>query len=54
MNSYLNIARANREKNDELEEMRGDHIIPWSKGGKTIPDNCQMLCINCNIKKSNY
>lgn len=41
-------------KEYEFEEMHGDHIIPWSKGGKTTPDNCQMLCINCNIKKSNY
>lgn len=37
----------------DFEEMHGDHIIPWSKGGKTIPDNCQMLCRDCNIKKSN-
>lgn len=37
----------------EFEEMQGDHIVPWSKGGKTIPENCQMLCRDCNIKKSN-
>lgn len=37
----------------EFEKMQGDHIIPWSKGGHTTPDNCQMLCIECNIKKSN-
>ena len=35
-----------------LGEMHGDHIIPWSKGGKTIADNCQMLCIPCNRQKS--
>ncbi len=34
-------------------EMAGDHIKPWSKGGQTIPDNCQMLCKDCNRKKSN-
>ena len=28
-----------------------DHITPWSKGGKTTPDNCQMLCRDCNLKK---
>ena len=28
--------------------MEGDHIVPWSKGGKTIPDNLQMLCKRCN------
>ena len=37
----------------EFEEMQGDHIIPWSEGGKTIPANCQMLCRECNLKKSN-
>lgn len=33
-------------------EMVGDHIKPWSKGGLTIPENCQMLCRECNLKKS--
>ena len=36
----------------EIDEMEGDHIKPWSKGGKTIPENCQMLCIPCNRDKS--
>lgn len=35
----------------EYDEMEGDHIKPWSKGGETIPENCQMLCKNCNAKK---
>jgi hypothetical protein len=29
-------------------EMDGDHILPWSQGGKTIAENCQMLCIPDN------
>ena len=37
----------------ELEEMDADHITPWSEGGKTISENCQMLCKNCNRIKSN-
>ena len=37
-----------------LEEMEGDHITPWSKGGKTMDDNCQMLCKECNRRKSNH
>lgn len=37
----------------EFEEMQADHIKPWSKGGRTVPENCQMLCRQCNIKKSN-
>jgi hypothetical protein len=32
----------------EIGEMDGDHILPWSKGGKTTSDNCQMLCIKDN------
>lgn len=31
--------------------MHGDHIIPWSRGGKTIEENCQMLCRDCNLVK---
>jgi hypothetical protein len=37
----------------EIEEMQADHITPWSKGGKTIAENCQMLCADCNRRKSN-
>lgn len=41
------------EKKFKQEEMEADHIIAWSKGGKTVPDNCQMLCRSCNATKSN-
>lgn len=37
----------------EFSEMHADHIIPWSKGGRTVPENCQMLCRDCNLRKSN-
>ncbi|MDD6560929.1 MAG: HNH endonuclease [Lactimicrobium massiliense] len=37
----------------EITEMQADHITPWSKGGKTTPENCQMLCAECNRRKSN-
>lgn len=30
-----------------------DHIIPVSKGGKSIPSNLQVLCSKCNGSKSN-
>lgn len=35
----------------EFEDMQGDHIVPWSKGGKTVEDNLQMLCRTCNSAK---
>ena len=34
-----------------IDDMDGDHIDPWSKGGKTTADNCQMLCKPCNRRK---
>ena len=37
----------------EIEEMDADHITPCSKGGRTIASNCQMLCKECNRRKSN-
>ena len=39
-------------KKYEYEEMEGDHITPWSKGGKTELANLQMLCQACNRRKS--
>lgn len=41
------------KKHFEIGEMQADHITPWSKGGRTIAENCQMLCANCNRVKSN-
>lgn len=28
-----------------------DHIIPMNKGGKTVPENLQILCRKCNGTK---
>lgn len=36
----------------EISGMEADHITPWRAGGKTIEDNCQMLCKDCNRRKS--
>ena len=38
-------------KHFELEEMEGDHITPWIEGGRTVAENCQMLCRECNRRK---
>lgn len=36
----------------ELAQMEADHITPWCEGGPTIDTNCQMLCRDCNRRKS--
>jgi len=35
------------------ESFEADHIKPWSKGGRTIIANGQILCSVCNHRKSN-
>lgn len=35
-----------------MEDITLDHIIPLSKGGTTIIDNCQLACLECNQKKA--
>jgi 5-methylcytosine-specific restriction endonuclease McrA len=35
------------------EELQTDHIKPWSKGGRTVLSNAQLLCAACNKNKSN-
>jgi len=39
-------------KHFEIEQMEADHITPWVEGGRTIASNCQMLCRECNRRKS--
>ena len=33
-------------------EIHIDHILPFSEGGKTLPENLQCLCITCNSTKN--
>jgi hypothetical protein len=42
----------NCKKKFDIEFMEADHITPWSKGGRTVKENCQMLCQECNRRKS--
>jgi hypothetical protein len=34
-------------------ELHVDHVVPWSRGGETILENLQTLCVRCNLGKSN-
>lgn len=36
----------------DIDDMHGDHITPWHAGGRTIAENCQMLCKEDNRRKS--
>ncbi len=60
------VVKANLEKNDgvikcevcgkqlhSISDCHFDHIVPFSKGGKSIKENCWILCVNCNLSKSN-
>ena len=38
-------------KEFKFEEMEGDHVVPWSKGGRTVDENLQMLCSKYNKEK---
>ena len=40
------------KKKFEIDEMEADHIKLWSEGGKTIAENCQMLCKDDHREKS--
>lgn len=61
----LEIIKNNLEKNKgeincevcnkkivSINDCHFDHILPYSKGGKTTISNCQILCVNCNLKKN--
>jgi len=37
---------------NEKDEYDADHIIPWTAGGKTVPDNLQILHKRCHVLKS--
>ena len=39
-------------KGFDIADMEADHIMPWSAGGRTSEDNCQMLCRKCNREKA--
>ncbi len=40
------------KKHFDINGMEADHITPWHKGGKTVEENCQMICMFNNRSKS--
>ncbi len=40
------------KKHFTMNKMEADHITPWHEGGETVNENCQMLCKDCNRRKS--
>ena len=40
------------QKHFDIDGMEADHITPWHLGGATIAENCQLLCKDCNRRKS--
>lgn len=39
------------KRESDYEFMEGDHMTPWRDGGRTVEENCQMLCRECNRRK---
>ncbi|MGN0546564.1 MAG: HNH endonuclease [Acutalibacteraceae bacterium] len=37
---------------NSINECHFDHIFPFAKGGKSTLSNCQILCVDCNLKKN--
>jgi len=46
------VAEHREKTHYEIDEMEADHITPWCEGGKTVVENCQMLCREHNRRKS--
>ena len=47
----LNLINFRNYKELDIEFMEGDHITPWREKGRTVIENCQMLCRECNRRK---
>lgn len=41
-----------RKKLFSISDCHFDHITPYAKGGQNTLENCQILCVDCNLKKT--
>lgn len=48
----FHCVRCGRGKEDGVK-LHVDHIVPVSRGGKSVMDNLQTLCEDCNCGKGN-
>ncbi|MGM0440317.1 MAG: homing endonuclease associated repeat-containing protein [Chlamydiota bacterium] len=54
MRDGFTCKKCGRSPVKELDvELHVDHIVPWSKGGETIPENLETKCKKCNLGKGN-
>lgn len=50
---YKCILCGRNPASDSKVELHVDHIVPFSKGGKTVEENLRTLCLECNLGKGN-
>lgn len=50
-NGEIRCATCNK-KLISISECHFDHIVPYAKGGKSVVSNCQILCVDCNLRKN--
>lgn len=43
-----------RFSHEDIENLHGDHIWPFSLFGETSWENYRLICGSCNIRKSNF
>lgn len=52
-NNFKCVLCGNSPATDPTCKLHVDHIIPFSKGGKTTIENLRTLCKNCNLGRGN-
>ena len=50
---FVKVVPYGIRKDGTKVEMNSDHIVPQNRGGNHHTDNLQLMCVQCNSKKSN-